>query len=440
MKHTKQLALFVFVLAITAAPLMAEEYGLKDYLAKVAQNNTDYALAQKESLLAKESVRQARSVLFPTIGAQVGYTRNLTDTIQSTPVASSPAGGALIYQDIDTNRGNELTIGIGVNQTVFDASTLANLAKAQKALAIQTQVLETTRRNIERSAKKLYAQTQLAQTLVTISENSEQTSREIYESIERKSRAGTATELDLLMAEVDWKSKIPATAQARKNAVIALIAFRDLAGIPHTEEIVLTENTDDLPDIPAALDLAAILAARPDYRAVLLSGDISDINRKAAIGSFLPKVTGGFAFAYGGMGDDSLTGDYDYTAMQITLGVSIPVFTGGYRISALKAARIEQEKARLNLSKKRTAIESEITELYLRITEARERIDSARLVEAMAKRAVALAQSSFTNGVATQLSVAEAINKHDQASLGLQNALFEYRSIYYDWELMTGAY
>jgi hypothetical protein len=56
----------------------------------------------------------------------------------------------------------------------------------------------------------------------------------------------------------------------------------------------------------------------------------------------------------------------------------------------------------------------------------------------MAARAVSLAQSSYANGLTTQLSVAEAINKHDQASLGLQNALFEYRSAYYDWELVTG--
>jgi hypothetical protein len=59
----------------------------------------------------------------PNIGAQAGYTRNLSDMMTSTPIASNPVSGALIYQDIDTNRDNEFTIGLGVNQTLFDAAS-----------------------------------------------------------------------------------------------------------------------------------------------------------------------------------------------------------------------------------------------------------------------------------------------------------------------------
>jgi outer membrane protein TolC len=83
-------------------------------------------------------------------------------------------------------------------------------------------------------------------------------------------------------------------------------------------------------------------------------------------------------------------------------------------------------------------IESSLVEIRLTLNEALERINSARLIETMAGRAVALAQTAYTNGAATQLSVTEAINKLDQASLGLQNALFEYRYAYYDWELAAG--
>jgi L-iditol 2-dehydrogenase len=55
------------------------------------------------------------------------------------------------------------------------------------------------------------------------------------------------------------------------------------------------------------------------------------------------------------------------------------------------------------------------------------------------KERLALARSAYTNGLATQLSVTEAANRLDEASLGLQNAIYEYRSACYDWELETGS-
>ena len=156
------------------------------------------------------------------------------------------------------------------------------------------------------------------------------------------------------------------------------------------------------------------------------------------MGSFLPVVSMGFSYGYAGMGNDSLTGDYDLNTAQLSLGVTIPLFTGGYRLARVNAVRIEQEQASLALVKKRADIESALIELELRINAAEERIESSRLVEATARRALDLARSAYANGLATRLSVTEAANRLDEASLGLQSAVFEYRSTCYDWEFATG--
>jgi outer membrane protein TolC len=162
------------------------------------------------------------------------------------------------------------------------------------------------------------------------------------------------------------------------------------------------------------------------------------MGRKAAAASFLPAVSAGFSYAWGGMGNGSLAGDYDYTAAQLTLGITIPLFTGGYRLSRVKAARIEQEKAALNVAKKQSDIERELIGIGLRLSEANERIETARLIERAARRARSLAETAFDNGLVTQLSVTEAANRLDEASMGLQSAVCEYRSAYYDWELASG--
>ena len=206
MKNYKIFALTV-VFLFTAFSVMAAEYDLSAYLAKVEQNNPDLALAQRELELAGTSLAQARAAFLPSAGLQGGYTRNFIDIKQSMAVASLPTGGPLIFQDVKTNFDNELVLGVGMNQTLFDAGAITNYNKAKKGKAIQEQSFEAARLSILCASKKLYAQTQLSLMVVEIMDSSEQLSQEIYQSTERRLQAGTATELDRLMAEVDWKTK-----------------------------------------------------------------------------------------------------------------------------------------------------------------------------------------------------------------------------------------
>jgi hypothetical protein len=39
----------------------------------------------------------------------------------------------------------------------------------------------------------------------------------------------------------------------------------------------------------------------------------------------------------------------------------------------------------------------------------------------------------------TQIVLAEAINKVDEARIGFENAVYEYFAVYYDWEMAAGA-
>ncbi|ULQ59745.1 TolC family protein [Brucepastera parasyntrophica] len=285
----------------------------------------------------------------------------------------------------------------------------------------------------------MYIQNQLAQSLVSILESSEQISLEIYQSTEGKFQAGAATELELLMAEVDWKNRIPQTMEARKNADTAMIAFKKLAGIPLTETVNLTETRESLPPLPDPQSLEHSLSMRPDYHALVLSRELVDIEKKAALGAFMPKLTGGFSYALGGMGNGrSLTRGYDFSLLNLDLTLTVPLFTGGYRLSKVQEARLEQEKAELSLTRKRDSIESEFLEIRLRLNEAAERVKTAELTESMAQRAVTLSRNAYANGLVTQLSVNQAIDNLSQASLGYRNAIYEYLVACYDWELATG--
>jgi outer membrane protein TolC len=242
------------------------------------------------------------------------------------------------------------------------------------------------------------------------------------------------------MAEVEWKSKAAGAGEAHKNAEITLITFKHFAGIPFSEQVILTQEYTGTPDMPVSPELDQALAARADYRALVLSRDLSDIERKSALAAFLPTASASFSYALGGMGNgDSLTGAYDFNSAALSMGVRVPLFSGGYRLARVKEAEIEQEKAALSLLQKQNVIEGELMEVRLRLIEAKERTESAFFLQETAQRALALSQTSFANGIITQIALAETINKVDEARIGFENAMYEYFSAYYDWELATGS-
>jgi outer membrane protein TolC len=261
---------------------------------------------------------------------------------------------------------------------------------------------------------------------------------EQYQRVDRRRQVGAAIEMDLLSAEVDWKLKIDAAVEAKKNAELVLIAFRNLAGIPHSQTITLMKVITDIPELPETPNLGSIFASRADYRSLLLARDLIDVDRKAARNAFLPELSASFSYALGGMTGNADAGDKDFNSAVFGLSLNIPVFTGGLRPARMKAANIEKEKANIALWQKETAIESELYELELRLNESWQRIESSNRIVETARRAVALAQAAYSNGQATYLTVVDAQDKLDQVWLNFANVVFEYLSAYYDWELAVG--
>jgi outer membrane protein TolC len=433
---------------LKAMPLSAQNdsYSLDDYVKKVQANNLDIALSRQNILAALESVKQARSALLPTIGGSAGYARNFSNREQSTAVASvtgtSPGSvNPLIYQDVDANYDNELLFAAAVDLKIFDAAAIARYRQAKTGRAMQETLALYTQAVIITTAKKLYAQVQLVQAVVEVMREAEKTSEETYRNIERMFAAGTTTELNLLMAEVDWKNNITATFEAERNAALSMVALKNLAGIKIETEITLTEETGQVPEMPSMPDINNVLSLRPDYQTQILSRELADQAYRAAFGTFLPTVTARFSYAYGQQGGYEGKSDWNaihYSLPQLSLNVTIPLFTGGYRTSLIRSANISRVQADINIQKNRNAIEQELTNLMLRMQEARQKMDSARALENAALRATSIAQIVLANGMGTRLTVSEAVTNLSKTRLNLQSAIFEYRSAYYDWELATG--
>jgi len=289
-------------------------------------------------------------------------------------------------------------------------------------------------------AKKLYYQLLLLNEVVKVKEASEKMAQDNYNDAQAKFTVGLSTELDALMAEVAWKGKVPETAEVRRNRDIALLGFKQLAGIPAEEDVSLTESMETYPDMPGEIRLADVLSTRSDYALLQRQRSLGKLSIDAAKANYLPTLSGSFA-----IDDQWLIGNpnpgfnqLNPFAIQIGFKITLPVFEGGYRSAKLAEEEIGLKKSDLQIAQKQEEIQTELTSVKLRLDEARQRIENASAVQTVAQRAFDRASVSFKSGVATQLQLNQATLSLEGSRLAFLSAVYDYRAAYFDWELAVG--
>ncbi len=433
----KTLLLITLLLSAAFFNLTAAEITLENYILLVEKNSRQLMTAAKDVEIAGSNEKAARSQIFPQIGAQAGYTRNLTDIEQSYPVAADPASGMLIYKDLDSNYDNEYSFGLSLSQELFNMKVFNAIKAGREYKLMSSDIYNIQYQTVITIAKKLYYQNFLLEKLLEVKINMENNTHENYLNVKNKFENGLVSQFDLLRAEVDWKIRIPETTQAQKNLGLARINLKNLAGIAPENEIILNCDISDYPEIPLLLPLDDILSERPDHKALTRELSLREINIEAAHSDHYPTVKGNILYALTQLRDTSFA-DYDATVAQIGITVSLPLFTGGALSAQDKKARLELEQAGIRLKQLKENVNSEVNSIYLALKETYERIESASATKETAQKAFEIAKSSYRNGMATQLDLKDATVSLELAKINHISAVYEYLSSYFDWENAIG--
>ena len=320
MKKLIYIAMFAFF-AFAGTSLFAEEtdsakkiVSLNDYINLVKNNNKDLKIATQNSIQAKSQMNQAMAALLPNAGVQAGYTRKLTDVEQPTVIGSyskeamQAAYGSdyLLYDgkpfypayriDLDSDYDNNILLALSANMDLYNPASTGRYSLACKNYKLNQNIELLTEQKLVLGAKKLYAQVQLLNALVSVQKEAAETAQAVYENQQKKYQAGTITEFDMCMAEVDWKNRLTDVADAEKNKKLGIIALKTLAAVPLSDELEIEENTDTAENIKKAElsedEFSKVLSASTEYQIFLLAKEIADSQFITSLTAYLPTVSG----------------------------------------------------------------------------------------------------------------------------------------------------
>jgi outer membrane protein TolC len=435
------------------------ELTLEDAVSRATGASEEVRLARAQVDLARTQVTSTRATALPQIDGSFGYTRTfqsqfagsgdveIPDSLKFEPdsLASvadrlryledrAPTAGlgelGSLFGNLPFGRANAYALNLSGSQLLYSGGRVGSALRAARLYreAADLQLEEETA-DVDLSVRTAYYRALLAGELGRIAEAAVAQADAFLEQERIRERSGSASELDVLRAEVASANLRTQAIQAANAAALAMLDLRRLVNIPAERPVRLTTVLEVPPAerlAPAARDPAA-LASRAAIAAAERNVRMRELAVKIARGGYLPSASvrvsyGRFLYPSRPLewGGDWLS---DLTA---SLTVDVPIFNGLRREAEIDQAQVERTRAELQLAQLREAVSLQYEQAIGEQRRAAQAILARQQTVTQAQRVYDLTVLRYDRGLATQLEVSDARLALLQAGTNLAQALSDF--------------
>lgn len=355
-----------------------------------------------QSLLAiaegAEERRVAASGLMPSVGAQA-YGQRAKNNLDAFIGLPTPNGPEVIGP---FNWGQ---LGLEARATLFDLSIWSRWKAAQRAEDALKAQGRAVREEIAALVVGQYLRALRAQAAIDATQSRVEVAESLASLAESQQKQGVGTRLDGLRAQVQVQTERQRLIQARTQLKVALAGLGKLLDVAAGTPIELAD-TLAAPDLPAFTFQQAFeagLRQRPELVALAAREQAAGKLRDAAQEQRLPSLV-----ATAGYGSTGLQSQPWAVTYQISLGVKVPLFTGGLVSAQVAKAKIEEAKVQEARRDVRGQVGLEVQVAQAELESARSEVDVAELTVTLANEALVQARHRFEAGVANNVELVSA--------------------------------
>lgn len=442
-----------------AGPARADSVAitLDDAIGRAVGQSQEVRLARAQVDLARSQVTSARAAALPQVNGGVNYTRTfasqfqsggftIPDSLQFRPDSTASVEERLRY--IEQNAGLAGLTGLGAlfgnlpfgqpntwaatvtgTQPLFAGGRVgAGLRIASRYREAAELGLQEELGDIELQVRNAYFRALLAQELERIAQVSVAQADSFLAQERLRNEAGTASDLDVLRAEVAAENLRPQLVQARNAAELATLDLKRLVDVPLDRPVRLTTpltvpSAQELAD--PQLDTPRLLAQRAAVRVAERQVAIREEQVRIARAGYLPSIDlsgsyGRIAFPPGVFDFRGVEWRTDATA---TIALRVPLFNGFRTGADVQQAQVNLLSERLRLTQLRENVELQYQQAVGEQRRAAADITARQRTVQQAQRVYDLTVLRYEQGLATQLEVNDARLNALQARTNLAQAV-----------------
>ncbi len=468
-------AVILGALALCAAPWLASPLAaqpgasvppralsLEEALAIASGTSEGIGLAQAGVERARGQQLQARSAILPQVNASFNYQRQLQNQFQAITerFARSDSGGSGGSSgdggdDIASNPITRIfaspytvTATLQATQPIFTGGRArAGINAAQFGRQSSDLGVTSAQAQVQLQVTEAYYNAVLGERLVAIAESSLVQSERTARQVQLTFDVGNTSEFELIRARVTRDNQRPQYLQARTQSELARLRLKQLLDLPLDQPLNLTSPIQEAPasvasTTPGSTSLNVsrdeVIADDPRVRdamnAVLMNADTlvdqrlpvrqASLNVSAAQeqlkstrASRWPQISVSTLyqrFAYPDNGLPVSLNDF-FPNWSVSLGASLPLFTGGRVKGEILAAEAGVQEARLRLQQTREAAEYDVQQAITQFEQSQAAWLASVGTAEQAQRGFDIAEVRYSEGISTQIELSETRVQLQQA-------------------------
>jgi outer membrane protein TolC len=358
---------------------------------------------------------QVESVCAPHIdaGATAAERQAALDASQTCP----PPGGGIDFSKVGFGALNQWVLGLQFSQSIFTGGRATGQARAANAGRRAADIeLTAQRAQLVLDVTQAYYNAVLASRLVDIAQSALTWNDQILQQTTRARQVGSASEFDLLRAQVARDNQVPVVLQRRSDAATAMLRLKQMLEVPLDDSLQLTTPIDDAP-LPTAAVASFTTSATSDTSAdaratvreaaetVNAQEGLLRVARADRLPSFA--LTSGYQRLFFPQTTFPQFNDF---RENWTVGVSaqVSLFSGGRTTGSVRVAEsnLREARARLTQAREFAALDARVTLNQLAQAEATWRASQGTAEQA--QRAYSIDQIRYREGLSTQTDLSQS--------------------------------
>lgn len=392
------------------------------------KQNRSVQQAQEKIAAAQGKYLESKSGVLPKLDFSASYTRlNPTPGIAFPliPIGNGVTIGGGVFP---IGSADNYDFKVSLSQSVFSWGKAQNTYHtADEQLKATREDSSNTRQEIIAEVTKAYYGVLVAKEFIQVAEEALTTAQEQQNVVQKRLNAGTVSEFDLLQTKVQVANTKPQVERAHDGYELALLALKNLLGVPLDKPLDLTGSLAYEPmsvDVKTATKTA--LANRPDLRSLDYQKRAREYTLAIARAGNKPNLSVAASYQYENPNiDEEVKWGYSFAASVV---LTTP-FVDGFSTSG-KVAQAASGVRQIEIAQKQAqeGVSLEVSSAVLALKLAQANIQSQKENVDLAKESLRIGKVRYESGLITNLEVMDTELALTRAETNYLQALYDYQT------------
>lgn len=385
---------------------------------------------QRTDWSKKENIAQ----LFPNINFGVNYSR----AIELQTMKMNFGGQS---QSIKMGTDNQWGMGFSASVPVVAPQLWQSLKLSDTQILTAAEQARSSKLDMVNAVSKAYYTLLMAEASREVVTQNYDIAKLNASLFEKKFAAGTASEYDVLRSSVQVKNVEPDLLQADIAVKQAQLQLRVLMGVDSLVEIAPTIRLADMRNEMYSYGIKAdySTADNPQMRLLELQSRSAEQNVTLKKLAWVPTLAATFNYNWSSLSNGNMFKHLEFNPYSnVGFSLSVPIFSGGSKYSALKQAKLAVTELSLQKDNLERSLKMQIDLAVDNINRQARQISASEDGMRQAGKAYEIMQKSFEIGAATYLDLRDSELANTTAQLSYYQSIYNYLISSSDLDLLLG--